>query len=224
LTVDIESGVRGGQDRLRTDFRAYRADWLRRPHGSSTPWGILEPGIPRNDITTTVACNGVWRAPGALRCTLFTNFLTHGSRQRQVRKLHRSRNPEKASTFRNNATITRGELQNFRQMDDYNSSAAPFFNQTRGVGRLVSQLNAHEIIFLVGCCGILSEGSRMTVTKKLGVAKLLSRFVTVCNVALSLPVSSPLCRMSTRVVPRRSSHRLPRRSTQHSTFTTTCRV
>ena len=45
------------------------------------------------------------------------------------------------------STITRGELQIFWQMDDFSPSAAPFFNQTGGVGRLVSQLNAHDISF-----------------------------------------------------------------------------
>jgi hypothetical protein len=69
-------------------------------------------------------------------------------------------------------------LQNFQQIDNYNTSTAPFFDRTGGIGRLVSQLNACNISFLVECCGILSEGSRMGESKKLGVANLLSRNVT----------------------------------------------
>ena len=38
------------------------------------------------------------------------------------------------------------ELQNFEQIDDYNTSASPFFNQTEG---LVSQLDACNISFFV---------------------------------------------------------------------------
>ena len=77
-----------------------------------------------------------------------------------------------------NFTIMNRELQNFEQIDDYNTLASPFFNQTEGFGRLVSQLNACNISFFVWCCGIFLEGSRMARSQKQGVAKLLSRCVT----------------------------------------------
>jgi hypothetical protein len=75
-------------------------------------------------------------------------------------------------------TITNWELQNFEQIDDYNTSASPFFNWTGGFGRLVPQLSAYNISFLKGCCGILSDRSRMGRSQKQGVAKLSSRCVT----------------------------------------------
>ena len=64
------------------------------------------------------------------------------------------------------ATITNWELQNFEQIDNYNTSASPFFNQTGGFSSLGPQLSAYSTSFLMECCGILSEGSRMARPQK----------------------------------------------------------
>ena len=59
-------------------------------------------------------------------------------------------NPKKKCiSFFRSTTITDSELQNFEQIDDYNTSASPFFNQTEGFDRLVSQLDACNISFFV---------------------------------------------------------------------------
>jgi hypothetical protein len=75
-------------------------------------------------------------------------------------------------------TITNWELQNFEQIDDYNTLASPFFNWTGGFGRLVPQVSAYNISFLKGCFGILLEQSWMGRSQKQGVAKLSSWCVT----------------------------------------------
>ena len=70
------------------------------------------------------------------------------------------------------------ELQNFEQIDDYNTSASSFFDRIEGFGRLVYQVTPCNINLLVECRVILLEGSRMARSQNQGVAKLLSRCVT----------------------------------------------
>jgi hypothetical protein len=90
----------------------------------------------------------------------------HASARRHVAE----KGSEESATC--SSTITMWELQIFEKKYNYNTLASPFFDQTGGFGRLGPQLGACNISFLVGCCGIPSEGSRMARSAKQGVAKL----------------------------------------------------